>query len=106
MAVDLTPYQPPGVSRVTLSATPDETTQIIISARSGRVSLRFIGQSGKFSFDGADAAPIGAHFATVNADSWIEIAWRGDHPPAKSSLFLASPVASTVVEILSESPKV
>jgi len=91
----------PYVQRVTLGAT-DVLQEITLPSEAGRVSCRFVTNAGKVAFTGTDGAAIGTDYATFDADTWLELAWRGTRPQTLGSVFLASATGSTVVEILIE----
>ena len=99
MAEDLSAVVLPYVKRVTLSGTPDNTTEINLPEAATKLSLQFISNAGKAAWTGTDDTAVGSDYGTISADGWFEIPLRGRNKCARSAIFLASGSASTVVEI-------
>jgi hypothetical protein len=97
----------PALANITLSGTPGNCTQVIIPAGASRVSIKARTSAAKLSFDSTltDGGVIGAAtYISLSADSMYEIRPQGMKKTTADvlSYFLASTVASVVVEVLVE----
>ncbi len=91
----------PNVKRITLGGS-DVATEVELPEASGIVSLHFISNDGKAAFVGVDLDPIFVDYATIPADTWVELRWKPgvQNNTGRTSIFLASATGSTVVEVL------
>lgn len=79
--------------RITLSATPNNATQVNLPAYAEAVLVHFIANDGKVHWSGTDAAAIGTNYLTIPADNVVQLDMA-----SRSVIFLASATASAVVE--------
>ncbi len=98
MAEDLSSVVLPYVKRITLGDA-DDLTEVNLPPPATKLSVQFVTNAGKISWEGVDAAAIGTDYGTVAADGWFEIPLRGRNLCARTSVFLASASSSTVVEV-------
>ena len=101
MATDLSTQTVPFAYRITLGDA-DDLTEVTLPGVAYKLSIQFVSNAGKIAFTGTDGSAIGSHYASVAADSWAELAWRGGATAPQSVIYLASGTGSTVVELLAE----
>ena len=95
----------PVVKRFTLTVS-DQLFEIRVPLSSGKVSIQFIDNPGKLTFEGIHDEPIGADYGTIKNDVWFEVNW-GPAPDKynaakKVNFFVAAATVPTVVEVLVE----
>jgi hypothetical protein len=100
MATDLSGVILPHLKRITLGGS-DVLTEVQLPDTAATVSFRFITNAGKVAVTGSDAGAIGSDYGTIDADTWVEMQWRGRASSRSqlTSVYLASGTGSTVVEV-------
>jgi hypothetical protein len=96
--------QYPDIQRFTLSATPDNATEVVIVAPASKATVRFESNAGKLAFDGTDGAAVNANHIVVTADATHQFSLTDGIAVSKGvgSFFVASATASTVVSVMLE----
>jgi hypothetical protein len=104
MAIDLSTTNAfPHVHRAALAGGSSSLNRVDLPPGSEVVSFRFATNAGTFTFTGADGDPLGTHYGTVAADTWVTIQMHGRSTgQARTEILLAAAVAGTTVEILVE----
>ncbi len=89
------------IANVTLSATPNNATEVTFPEFANQFTVRFVGATGKIADTGTDGAAIGAVFLTVSADTTIEIDLTNRAGiETRQVRYFASGTANTVVQIV------
>lgn len=99
MAVSLTVLDQ--IANVTLSATPNNATEVTFPTFANQFTVRFVGAAGKIADTGTDGAPIGAVFLTVSADATVDVELENRPGNVTRQVrYFASATANTVVQIV------
>ena len=104
MALDLRGVNAfPYFDTATTDGSSNDLTEIQLPDAAVKVSLMFVTNAGKISHTGTDGAAIGADFAQIPADQYMEINRRGrDKQRAIDSLFITSATGGTTFYIVLE----
>ena len=93
----------PAIKRWTLAGGVDDATKVTLPSPAEKISFRFNTNDGKIAFGGDDAAVVESDHATIPADTWMELTFKGrGGGQAQDHIMLASGTASTVVELMME----
>ena len=83
----------------------DILTEVFLPPWAKRIRFQFLANAGKLALEGSDGEEIGTVFASIPADIWFDLnlSLTCAKYSSRESVFLASSVDETVVEIIVES---
>jgi len=93
----------PNIIRITLGDL-DIQKKINIPARTGKITVKFITNSGKISFAGSDGGTVSDNYLSIVNDVFFQINWSplSVRNTARTYFFVSGDVDATDVEILIE----